>query len=121
MTAPEKLQEIQEKFKSRRLDEKGFLNKLKTYAFRLGKPAIKQLYALYFLLKSPSTPKRSKLIIIAALLYFVSPFDSIPDLLGPLGFTDDLAVIALVFSQLKSHMNEDILLRAKEAADQLIK
>ncbi|WP_066567024.1 YkvA family protein [Snodgrassella sp. CFCC 13594] len=119
MTDANKLQQIQEKFRRRRLDERGFLAKLKKYAGKIGKPAAKQLYALYFLLKSKSTPTRSKLIIVGALVYFLSPIDSIPDLMGPLGFSDDLAVIALVYAQLKNLLTDDIVQQAKTAADKL--
>lgn len=116
-----KVDEFQKKFQQRRLNEGRFLHKVKTFAFRLGKPAVKQLYALYFLMKSPHTPKRSKMIIVGALVYFLSPIDAIPDLLGPLGFSDDLAVIALVYTQLRSFMSEDIIARAQRAADKLLK
>lgn len=115
----EKLDAISRKFARRRLDEGRFLHKLKTYAARLGRPAVRQLYALYYLLKSPATPKRSKLVIVGALMYFLSPIDSIPDLLIPLGFTDDLAVIALAYAQLKAHLTEDIRRQADEAAQRL--
>ena len=37
----------------------------------------------------------SKTILAVALAYVVSPFDLLPDFLGPLGFVDDLLVIAL--------------------------
>jgi uncharacterized membrane protein YkvA (DUF1232 family) len=41
-------------------------------------------------------PANSLLMVIAAVLYFVSPFDLIPDGIPVFGFTDDGAVIALV-------------------------
>ncbi|WP_289059776.1 DUF1232 domain-containing protein [uncultured Mesotoga sp.] len=44
------------------------------------------------------------ILITAALIYFVSPVDAIPDFLIGIGFVDDGAVIAYVFSAL----NEDI-------------
>ena len=115
-----KTDEFQRKFQQRRLNEGRFLHKLKTYAFRLGQPAIKQLYALYFLFKAPTTPKRSKMIIVGALVYFLSPIDAIPDLLGPLGFSDYLAVIALVYAQFKAFMTDDIIARAQAAAERLL-
>lgn len=108
------------KFRRRRFDESGFLRKMKRFALRLGRPAVQQLYALYFLFQSPHTPKRAKLIIVGALAYFLSPIDSIPDLLGPLGFSDDLAVIALVYAQMKQYLTEDLKTRAKIAAQKLI-
>ena len=84
------------KFRRRNLDKTGFLNKLARFAGRLGEPIVRQLYALYYLWDSPHTPRRAKMIIVGALVYFLSPIDSIPDLLGPLGFSDDIAVITLV-------------------------
>lgn len=108
------------KFRRRKLDEPGFLRKLARFAGRLGVPVVRQLYALYYLWKSPHTPKRTKMIILGALVYFFSPIDSIPDLLGPLGFSDDIAVITLVYSQMKIFMTEDIREQARAAADKLL-
>ncbi|AUZ04886.2 MULTISPECIES: YkvA family protein [Vitreoscilla] len=102
-------------------NEQRFLQKLARFAVTLGKPVIEQIYALYFMMLSPDTPMKSKLMIVGALLYFVSPMDAIPDLLGPLGFSDDVAVIALVFKQLKDGMSIDIKAKALEATEKLLK
>lgn len=107
------------KFRRKKLDEAGFLRKLGRFAGRLGEPVIRQLYALYFLWKSPYTPKRAKMIILGALVYFFSPIDSIPDLLGPLGFSDDIAVITLVYAQMKAYLTDDIREQARIAAGNL--
>lgn len=37
--------------------------------------------------------------IVGALLYLVSPIDLIPDILGAIGFTDDIVVIQVALSQ----------------------
>lgn len=108
------------KFRRKKLDEPGFLRKLSRFAGRLGAPAVKQLYALYFLFKDPATPKRTKMIILGALVYFFSPIDSIPDLLGPLGFSDDIAVITLVYAQMKSHLTDEIREKARLATEKLL-
>ncbi|QEY24929.1 YkvA family protein [Neisseria animalis] len=107
-------------FRRKKLDEPGFLRKLARFAGRLGAPVVRQLYALYFLWKSPHTPKRAKLIIVGALVYFFSPIDSLPDLLGPLGFSDDIAVITLVYSQMKAYLTEDIREQARIATNRLL-
>lgn len=52
---------------------------------------------------------------------FLSPIDSIPDLLGPLGFTDDIAVLALVYTQMKAYLTDEIKMRAQAAVDELLK
>ena len=67
-------------FRRRNLDTSGFMKKLGRFAGRLGKPVVRQLYALYYLWESEHTPKRAKMIIVGALVYFLSPIDSIPDL-----------------------------------------
>lgn len=121
MNADKKPEDFIPSFRRRKLDEPGFLRKVTRVAARLGAPVVKQLYALYFMYKSPNVPKRAKLIIVGALVYFFSPLDSIPDLLGPLGFTDDIAVIALVYAQMKAYLNEDIKIRAQKAVDELLK
>ncbi|UOO89019.1 DUF1232 domain-containing protein [Vitreoscilla massiliensis] len=101
-------------------NDQGFLRKLARYALRLGRPVVEQLYALYFMLQSQDTPMRSKMVIVGALLYFVSPVDLVPDILGPLGFSDDLAVIAMVYKQMKIYLTADIRARAAEATAKLM-
>lgn len=38
--------------------------------------------------------KTSNIALIFAVVYFISPFDLLPDLLGPIGRIDDLALLA---------------------------
>jgi uncharacterized membrane protein YkvA (DUF1232 family) len=45
-----------------------------------------------------NVPFKSLVLIIAAVLYFVMPIDVIPDFIFGLGFMDDAAVLAWVFS-----------------------
>jgi uncharacterized membrane protein YkvA (DUF1232 family) len=47
-------------------------------------------------------PWRSLTLIIAGLLYFVSPIDFIPDILPLVGFTDDIAVVIWVYNAIRS-------------------
>ena len=101
-------------------NDQGFLRKLARYALRLGRPVVEQLYALYFMLRAEATPMRSKMVIVGALLYFVSPIDLVPDILGPLGFSGDLAVIAMVFKQVQAYLTDDIRSKAAAATAQLM-
>lgn len=45
------------------------------------------------------------ILAVAALIYFLSPIDVIPDFLAPLGFTDDIAAIALVIRSIKGDID----------------
>ncbi len=44
-------------------------------------------------------------IVVAALLYFVVPLDTIPDFLFGWGLIDDIAVLGYVFTQVKEEMD----------------
>ena len=48
--------------------------------------------------------RKTAIILIAALLYFVVPFDVVPDFLFSWGFIDDAAVLAYVFGQLREEI-----------------
>jgi uncharacterized membrane protein YkvA (DUF1232 family) len=45
---------------------------------------------------------KASLIAIGALLYFINPFDLIPDYLGPVGYLDDLGVMTLALHKIRS-------------------
>lgn len=49
-------------------------------------------------------PWQTILMGTAALVYFVMPLDTIPDFLGPWGFTDDATVFAFVFRAIKTDL-----------------
>jgi uncharacterized membrane protein YkvA (DUF1232 family) len=44
--------------------------------------------------------------IAAVLIYFISPFDFIPDVLPIIGFTDDLALVLWVGKSIKKELDE---------------
>lgn len=77
----------------REYDEKrvraGFWPKFKRVAVKI--PGASDILALYFYLNSDLAPVKHKLSILATLAYFIMPLDLIPDILGPLGYTDDVA------------------------------
>ncbi len=50
------------------------------------------MLALWYYMNSERAPLRHKVSILATLAYFLVPLDAIPDILGPLGYTDDIAV-----------------------------
>lgn len=50
-------------------------------------------------------PWKSLVSVVAALLYFVSPVDLLPDLIPLIGFVDDAAVVAFVLKSLKTDID----------------
>jgi uncharacterized membrane protein YkvA (DUF1232 family) len=49
---------------------------------------------------------KSLVIIIAAFLYLIDPFDFIPDFTPVLGLTDDLTIFSLALRRLKNELNK---------------
>lgn len=70
--------------------EKNFWPKLKRVVARV--PGASDFLALYFYMNSDKAPLQHKLSIVASLAYFIMPMDLMPDFLGAMGYTDDLAV-----------------------------
>lgn len=73
---------------------------------RLGKKITfsKDIRALYKYMKDPDVAWYRKSIVVAALVYFISPIDTIPDLTPLFGYLDDLGVIAAVLKFLGSEL-----------------
>jgi uncharacterized membrane protein YkvA (DUF1232 family) len=77
-----------------RLDERlrrDFWRKLRGVAAEL--PFLEDLLAAYYCALDRSTPFPVKATLVAAIAYFVLPFDAIPDVLPIIGFTDDAAMV----------------------------
>jgi uncharacterized membrane protein YkvA (DUF1232 family) len=51
-------------------------------------------------------PKRSLIILTAALLYFITPADLVPDIIPLSGYLDDATVIAFVYNQITKDLEK---------------
>ncbi|MBL0374656.1 DUF1232 domain-containing protein [Rhizobium sp. KVB221] len=80
-------------------------------------PFARDVAAGYYCAIDPTTPKTVRAILIAALAYFVMPFDMLPDLLAVVGFTDDVAVLAAAIAAVRANIRPDHYARADEALD----
>ncbi len=65
----------------------------------------KDILALYRYMKDPSIRWFRKAIVIAALIYFIVPIDTIPDLTPLFGYLDDLGVITAVLKYLGNEIS----------------
>ncbi len=111
--------------KQARRTQKRVLPKLLRVASHI--PFARDAAAAYFCTMDPATPRRAKLILMAALGYFVLPTDAIPDVLAGLGFADDATVLAtalgLVGLQVKPahRLAADRLLGLKQETDRNVR
>jgi len=64
----------------------------------------KDILALYRYMKDPFVKWYRKAIVVAALVYFIVPIDTIPDLTPLFGYLDDLGVITALLKYLGSEL-----------------
>lgn len=70
-------------------------------------PFAEDLLAAYYCAFDRSTPMQVKAALVAALAYFVLPFDVMPDIMPVLGFADDAAVLATALRMVANHIGDD--------------
>ena len=91
-----------------------FLDKLKRFSKVAGMKVVYPALLLQYMMKSEEVSLKAKLILSAALGYFILPFDFIPDFAPVIGFADDLGVLLLVLRQMSTHITPEIRKNARE-------
>lgn len=92
----------------------GFWAKVKKRAKVAGREAIEKALLLYYALQDPEVPAWAKSVVAGALGYFIFPLDAIPDVLVPIGYTDDVAVMAAALAAVATHITPATKTRAAE-------
>jgi len=83
--------------------------KVKEYAAKAGKTCARPVLLLYFVLKSPDTPKSDKAYIVAALAYLVLPIDLISAKRLPIiGWIDEIAALTVAYKKVCKHITPEI-------------
>jgi uncharacterized membrane protein YkvA (DUF1232 family) len=86
----------------------GFWSKLANFAKAAGRDLVDLALQLYYALQAPETPLWAKGIILAALGYFISPIDVIPDFIPVIGYADDLGVLVTAVGTVASYITPAI-------------
>ncbi|WP_240627416.1 YkvA family protein [Thermoflavimicrobium daqui] len=87
-----------------RLVKKDFWWKLKKFAGKV--PFTKDAVSMYYCAIDSKTPLYAKGIAFSALAYFITPVDTIPDVLLGLGLTDDAAIITAAITAIASNVTD---------------
>lgn len=98
--------------------EDDFWSKVKKYARVAGESVLEPALKMYYAAMDSDTPVWAKGIIFAALGYFISPIDAIPDITPVIGYTDDLGVLVAALAAVASHIKEEHTAKAKETLKQ---
>ncbi len=91
-----------------------FWDKLKKLISRLSNEAVYQLLVLYYTMRRPDIPTKVKAIILGTLGYFGLPVDLIPDFIPVIGYSDDLAIVALCLAYVRQWTTQEEIDKAKE-------
>ena len=96
---------------------RGFSSKIRRLAARL--PFAHALLTAYYCAFDYATPLRVKGTLLAALAYFVLPFDFLPDMLPLIGFTDDAAVLFIALRMVSDNIRPEHHAAADAALDRM--
>ena len=99
------------------------LEKLGKVARKAGAKVVYAVLLLYYALLDGDVPVKDKAIVVGALGYFILPFDFIPDMLGPLGYTDDMGALVLalktIWTNITPKVKEQALQKLREWFDEV--
>ncbi len=99
---------------SNEYSEDSFWSKIKRFATKAGKEVIERALILYFCFLDGDTPAWAKGVIVAALGYFISPVDAIPDVTPVVGYADDLGALIGAAAAVAVHIKKEHMNKAKE-------
>jgi uncharacterized membrane protein YkvA (DUF1232 family) len=102
---------------ARDFSETSLWKKLTDFAATAGREVVEKVLVLFETMKDPDTPRWAKGVIVAALGYFISPIDAIPDLLPFAGYADDLGALAAAVATVAAHIKKEHLARAKATVE----
>ncbi len=94
--------------------ENGLWDKIKGTLKDAGIGLIYKALKLYYATENPNCPQKVKLGIYAALGYFITPFDIVPDFLPLAGFTDDVSTIAIALTVAHLYIDDTVKQKAKD-------
>jgi uncharacterized membrane protein YkvA (DUF1232 family) len=72
------------------------------------------------LIKDPRVPRRSKLVLLAAIAYVMSPIDILPEVIPVAGIIDDLFLIVFALNHLIERAGEDLVLEHWDGPQDLL-
>jgi uncharacterized membrane protein YkvA (DUF1232 family) len=89
-------------------------NKVVKHLKKVGQKLAYTVLLLVFAFRRKETPAWAKHIIVGAIGYFLTPFDSIPDLTPILGYTDDLGVLSFGLVTIASYIDDGVRIQARK-------
>lgn len=95
--------------------DRGFWRKVRRTAGKI--PFSEDAVAAYYCARDSETPGRVRAVLLAALAYFVTPADLIPDFIAAVGFTDDATVLTAAIAMISGYIKPRHVARARLALE----
>ena len=96
------------------VNEAQLAEKLRSIPRNVSVTIMEKAIMLYVILMDKQTPAWARVLVLTALVYFINPFDAIPDAVPFFGYTDDIALMAFTLERLSRLITPDMKQRVKE-------
>jgi uncharacterized membrane protein YkvA (DUF1232 family) len=102
----------------------GFARKLARIA--TDNPVINLAREAYRYMTDPKLPARYKVMLVAALLYFLAPIDAVPDAIPGLGYVDNVMVLSAIVASIQKLLQavrdnaKEVIREGEEAAEWVV-
>jgi len=93
---------------TQKFTKNSFWNKLSDFALDAGKDLVRSGLKLYYAAVDGKTPVWAQGVAFAALAYFISPVDAIPDITPVIGYADDAGVVATAMVSLRAYITAEV-------------
>lgn len=103
---------------SKNYTEESLWRKIRQYSKSAGAAVVYAVLLLYYVMSDKQVSVKTKMLITAALGYFILPTDAIFDLAPLIGYTDDLGVLLFALSQVSSSITPEIREKARNKLGQ---
>ncbi|MDE6421854.1 MAG: DUF1232 domain-containing protein [Muribaculaceae bacterium] len=87
--------------------------KIKKFAKKVGEKTVYLVLILYYATFDKALPVKDRLMVVAALGYFILPLDFLPDAL-PGGFVDDAGALFYVVKHIWGNLSDETFRKAKQ-------
>lgn len=92
---------------------------LKPYAQKVSRTAAKSVLTLYYVLQEGDLSTTEKVMVYAAMLYVVSPWDLLPaSIYHVLGILDDCVAVSYVYKKISEKITDEIRLKVDETLNE---
>lgn len=97
------------------LDYDALWQSIGKWACKAGRSATRPVLLMWYIMRSPDTPRKDKWAIFASLAYLVLPIDILDAKRLPIiGWLDEVASLAVLVQKMSKHITPEIEARADE-------